>query len=95
MGLRSYRFSIAWSRIFPIGSGAPNAKGLDFYNRVVDELLANGIEPFCTLYHWDLPQALQDKGGWENRDTARAFADYAGYVAEQTLGSRASLHDDE
>lgn len=81
LGLRSYRFSIAWSRIFPTGSGAPNANGLDFYSRVIDELLANGIEPFCTLYHWDLPQALQDKRGWENRDTARAFADYAGYVA--------------
>jgi beta-glucosidase len=81
LGLRSYRFSVAWSRIFPTGTGAPNPKGLDFYNRVVDELLANNIEPFCTLYHWDLPQALQDKGGWENRDTARAFADYAGYMA--------------
>ncbi|HEV2576323.1 MAG TPA: GH1 family beta-glucosidase [Acidobacteriaceae bacterium] len=80
LGLRSYRFSIAWSRIFPAGTGAPNPKGLDFYSHVVDELLANGIEPFCTLYHWDLPQALQDKGGWENRDTAKAFADYAGYV---------------
>jgi beta-glucosidase len=81
LGLRSYRFSVAWSRIFPTGTGAPNPKGLDFYNRVVDELLANNIEPFCTLYHWDLPQPLQDKGGWENRDTARAFADYAGYTA--------------
>src|SRR5215472_2384263 len=83
LGLRSYRFSIAWSRIFPNGGGAPNPKGLDFYIRVVDELLANGIQPFCTLYHWDLPQALQDKGGWENRDTAQAFADYAGYVAQK------------
>ncbi|HEY4011149.1 MAG TPA: GH1 family beta-glucosidase [Acidobacteriaceae bacterium] len=81
LGLKSYRFSIAWSRIFPTGTGAPNPKGLDFYSRVVDELLANGIEPFCTLYHWDLPQPLQDKGGWENPDTARAFADYAGYVS--------------
>ncbi len=83
LGLRSYRFSVAWSRIFPTGTGTPNPKGLDFYNRVVDELLANNIEPFCTLYHWDLPQALQDKGGWENRDTARAFADYAGYMASK------------
>lgn len=83
LGLRSYRFSVAWSRIFPAGTGTPNPKGLDFYNRVVDELLANNIEPFCTLYHWDLPQALQDKGGWENRDTARAFADYAGYTASK------------
>lgn len=80
LGLQSYRFSVAWSRIFPTGQGAPNPNGLDFYNRVVDELLANGIQPFCTLYHWDLPQALQDNGGWENRDTAQAFADYAGYV---------------
>lgn len=83
LGLRSYRFSVAWSRIFPAGTGTPNPKGLDFYNRVVDELLANNIEPFCTLYHWDLPQALQDKGGWENRDTAHAFADYAGYTASK------------
>jgi beta-glucosidase len=81
LGLQSYRFSVAWSRIFPIGTGAPNPLGLDLYNRLVDELLANGIQPFCTLYHWDLPQALQDKGGWENRDTAQAFADYAGYVS--------------
>jgi beta-glucosidase len=83
LGLRSYRFSTAWSRIFPTGRGAPNPKGLDFYNRVVDELLANGIEPFCTLYHWDLPQPLQDNGGWENHDTAQAFADYASYVADR------------
>jgi len=81
MGLRSFRFSVAWSRIFPSGKGAPNAKGLDFYKRLVDGLLEAGIQPFCTLYHWDLPQALQDKGGWENRDTAKAFADYAGYTA--------------
>jgi beta-glucosidase len=81
LGLRSYRFSVAWSRIFPAGTGTPNPKGLDFYNRVVDDLLANNIEPYCTLYHWDLPQALQDKGGWESRDTAHAFAYYAGYMA--------------
>ena len=61
----------------------PNAKGLAFYDRLVDELLANGIEPFATLYHWDLPQALQDRGGWESRDTAQAFAAYAGFVAAQ------------
>jgi beta-glucosidase len=84
MGVKTYRFSIAWSRIFPDGTGQPNAKGLDFYNRLVDELLKNGIEPFATLYHWDLPQALQDKnGGWESRDTSKAFADYAGYAAEK------------
>ena len=81
LGTNSYRFSIAWPRIFPQGTGTPNAKGLDFYDRLVDELLANGIEPFPTLYHWDLPQALQDHGGWESRDTAQAFGDYAGYIA--------------
>jgi beta-glucosidase len=70
--------------VFPTGTGTPNPKGLDFYNRLVDELIANGIQPFATLYHWDLPQALQDSGGgWESRDTSKAFADYAGYVAER------------
>src|SRR5678815_258435 len=83
LGVKAYRFSIAWPRVFPNGSGSPNPKGLDFYNRLVDELLANGIEPFATLYHWDLPQALQDRvGGWESRETAEAFGKYAGYVAE-------------
>ena len=81
MGLGTFRFSVAWSRIFPSGTGAPNSKGLDFYNRLVDALLEANIQPYCTLYHWDLPQTLQDKGGWENRDTAKAFADYAGYTA--------------
>jgi beta-glucosidase len=81
LGLKTCRFSIAWSRIFPNGTGAPNPKGVDFYDRMVDELLAQGIQPYCTLYHWDLPQALEDKGGWQNRDTAVAFADYAGYTA--------------
>ncbi|WP_298262029.1 GH1 family beta-glucosidase [Bradyrhizobium sp.] len=81
LGAKAYRFSIAWPRIFPEGTGAANPKGLDFYSRLVDELLANGIEPFATLYHWDLPQALQDRhGGWQSRDTSKAFADYAGYV---------------
>ncbi|MHC1945314.1 beta-glucosidase [Bradyrhizobium sp. UFLA06-06] len=84
LGARAYRFSIAWPRVFPDGTGAPNPKGLDFYNRLVDELLANGIEPYATLYHWDLPQALQDRvGGWRSRDTSRAFGDYAGYVAQR------------
>ena len=82
IGATAYRFSISWPRIFPEGTGTPNAKGLDFYNRLVDELVAAGIAPFPTLYHWDLPQALQDKGGWQSRDTAKAFADYAGYMAE-------------
>jgi beta-glucosidase len=87
VGAKAYRFSISWPRIFPKGTGAPNLKGLDFYSRLVDELLTNGIEPFATLYHWDLPQALQDRwGGWESCDTAKAFADYAGYVAEKLSG---------
>jgi beta-glucosidase len=82
LGTKAYRFSIAWPRVFPEGTGSPNPKGLDFYDRLLDELLANGIEPFATMYHWDLPQALQDRlGGWMSRDTAKAFADYAGYVA--------------
>ena len=81
LGLDGYRFSIAWPRIQPDGRGPANAKGLDFYQRLVDELVAAGIAPFPTLYHWDLPQALQDKGGWQSRDTAQAFGDYGGYVA--------------
>ena len=81
IGVKAYRFSIAWPRIFPSGAGQPNAKGLAFYDRLIDALLGAGIEPFPTLYHWDLPQALQEKGGWQSRDTARAFADYAGHVA--------------
>ena len=88
LGATAYRFSISWPRIFPQGTGAPNPNGLDFYERLLDSLLANGIAPFPTLYHWDLPQALQDRGGWESRDTAEAFADYAGYVAER-LSDRA------
>src|SRR5262249_21242629 len=88
IGATAYRFSIAWPRIFPEGTGEPNSKGVDFYSRLADELLAAGIEPFATLYHWDLPQALQDRfGGWRSAETAKAFAEYAGYVAEQ-LGYR-------
>ena len=83
IGVKTYRFSVAWPRIFPSGTGRPNAKGLDFYRRLVDALLEAGIAPFPTLYHWDLPQVLQDKGGWQSRDTAQAFADYAGHVAAQ------------
>lgn len=84
LGVDAYRFSIAWPRVFPDGSGAPNAKGLAFYERLVDALLGAGIEPVATLYHWDLPQALQARfGGWQSRETARAFADYAGFVASR------------
>ncbi len=82
LGAKAYRFSIAWPRVFPQGTGAPNPKGLDFYDRLLDELLSHGIEPYATLYHWDLPQPLQDRfGGWQSSETSRAFADYAGYVA--------------
>jgi beta-glucosidase len=80
LGLTSYRFSLAWPRIVPEGTGATNQAGLDFYRRLVDELLAAGIAPFPTLYHWDLPQPLEDAGGWANRDTALRFADYAAVV---------------
>jgi beta-glucosidase len=87
LGLAAYRFSTSWPRFFPEGKGKPNAKGLDFYNRLTDELLANNIQPWLCFYHWDLPQTLQDKGGWANRDTAFYFADYASYIAEK-LGDR-------
>jgi beta-glucosidase len=86
-GLDAYRYSIAWPRIIPQGRGAVNEKGLDFYERLTDGLLAAGIQPWVTLYHWDLPQALQDKGGWADRDTAYAYADYAEIVARR-LGDR-------
>ncbi len=87
LGLGAYRFSIAWPRILPEGRGSINARGLDFYERLVDAVLAKGIKPFATLYHWDLPQALQDEGGWAKRETAYAFADYAEIVAKR-LGDR-------
>ncbi|MEO8218968.1 MAG: GH1 family beta-glucosidase, partial [Acidobacteriota bacterium] len=77
IGLDAYRFSFSWSRVFPEGTGRVNAAGLDFYNRLVDTLLKAGIEPVATLYHWDLPAALDDRGGWLNRDVASWFADYA------------------
>ena len=80
LGCKGFRLSISWSRVFPDGTGQPNPKGLDFYNRVVDECHANGIEPYITLFHWDLPQALPN--GWQSRGTPKAFADYAGYVAK-------------
>jgi beta-glucosidase len=85
LGLGAYRFSIAWPRVQPDGSGAINQKGLDHYRRVVDECLARNVVPYVTLYHWDLPQALQDKGGWPARDTAYRFADYVA-VMHDTLG---------
>ncbi|WP_432930620.1 GH1 family beta-glucosidase [Microbispora sp. CA-135349] len=87
LGLAAYRFSVAWPRILPAGAGRVNAAGLDFYDRLVDELLAHGIAPYATLYHWDLPQALEDAGGWAVRDTAARFADYAAVVHER-LGDR-------
>jgi beta-glucosidase len=77
LGLKAYRFSTAWTRVLPAGRGTVNAAGLDFYDRLVDRLLAANIEPFLTLYHWDLPQALQDLGGWTNHDVGLDFADYA------------------
>jgi len=89
LGVNTYRFSIAWPRVIPTGDGDVNPKGLDFYERLVDELLKAGIKPFATLYHWDLPQVLQDRGGWANRDTAYAFARYYGVVVDR-LGDRIS-----
>ncbi len=83
LGLQAYRFSTAWTRIFPEGHGKPNSKGVAFYDRLIDELLQHNIQPWLCFYHWDLPQALQDKGGWTKRDTAYYFADYAAYVAER------------
>jgi len=90
MNLNSYRFSIAWPRVQPAGAGAMNPSGVDFYSRVVDALLEARIRPLVTLYHWDLPQALDDHGGWLDRDTAQRFADYAGAMAK-LLGDR--VHD--
>ena len=87
LGLTAYRFSIAWPRLMPSGRGEVNEAGLDFYSRLVDELLDHGIAPIATLYHWDLPQRLQDAGGWTNRDTALRLADYAAVVGRR-LGDR-------
>ena len=87
LGLNAYRFSIAWPRILPGGVGRVNPPGLDFYSRLTDALLEAGIEPFATLYHWDLPQALQDRGGWPERSVIEAFAEYAEIVSRR-LGDR-------
>src|SRR5579864_8487266 len=87
LNLSAYRFSLSWPRILPQGTGQVNQHGLDFYDRLVDALLARGINPLATLYHWDLPVALQDRGGWLARDTAYAFAEYAEMVARR-LGDR-------
>ena len=86
LGTNAYRFSIAWSRIFPNGVGTPNQRGLDFYSRLVDGMLERGLEPWATLYHWDLPQALQDKGGWANRATVDAFLEYTDVVSKHFAG---------
>jgi beta-glucosidase len=86
-GFDGYRFSLAWPRIFPEGTGAINQAGLDFYDRLIDGMLERGLKPFATLYHWDLPSALQDKGGWMNHDIAGWFADYAAVVGK-TFGDR-------
>ena len=83
LGIKAYRFSINWSRIFPEGTGAVNKKGLDFYNKLINELLDNGIEPWVTFFHWDLPAALEKKGGWTNRETPLAFAEYVSYVTSK------------
>lgn len=87
LGVTDYRFSVAWPRVRPTGSGPANERGLDFYRRLVDELLNAGIRPVATLYHWDLPQELENAGGWANRDTAERFAEYVGIVAG-ALGER-------
>jgi beta-glucosidase len=87
IGVSAYRFSVAWPRVLPLGRGTPNEAGLAFYDRLVDGLLAADIEPWLCLYHWDLPQALQNAGGWTNRDIVSWFADYAGLIAGR-LGDR-------
>ena len=87
LGIANYRFSVSWPRVQPGGRGPANQRGLDFYRRLVDELLSRGITPWLTLYHWDLPQELEDAGGWPERDTALRFAEYAGLVVD-ALGDR-------
>ena len=83
IGIKAYRFSISWSRILPEGTGRINQKGIEFYKALIDEHLAYGIEPYLTLYHWDLPQALEDKGGWQNDLSPEWFEEYATLVARE------------
>jgi beta-glucosidase len=90
LGVNAYRFSVSWSRILPQGTGSVNKKGIDFYSRLVDELLARNIKPNATLYHWDLPEALDDRGGWLNRDVADWFCDYAATMWD-ALGDRVEM----
>jgi beta-glucosidase len=90
LNMKSYRFSTSWPRVLPEGTGKVNQKGLDYYSRLADALLEAGIRPFCTIYHWDLPQALEDRGGWPNRDLASYFADFAGILAKH-LGDRITV----
>ena len=82
-GFDAYRFSFAWPRLIPEGTGAINQAGIDYYDRLIDGMLERGIKPYATLYHWDLPSTLQDRGGWMNRDIANWFADYATLVAHK------------
>jgi beta-glucosidase len=90
LGLKTYRFSVSWPRVLPEGRGAVNEKGLDFYDRLVDNLLAAGISPNATLNHWDFPQVLQEQGGWPNRDSVEWFADYARVMFDK-LGDRVTM----
>jgi beta-glucosidase len=90
LGLGAYRFSIAWPRVQPTGSGRVNERGLDYYRSLIDGLLARGIAPLATVYHWELPQELEDQGGWARRDTAQRFAEYAQLLA-QALGDQVAM----
>ncbi|MCW5722161.1 MAG: beta-glucosidase [Devosia sp.] len=90
-GFDAYRFSLSWPRLIPAGTGAVNPAGIDYYDRLIDGMLERGLKPFATLYHWDLPSALQDRGGWMNRDIANWFADYASLVAEKYADRLSSI----
>ena len=93
LGVGWYRFSLAWPRLQPDGRGALNDAGVDFYARLIEALLAKDITPWVTLYHWDLPQVLEDAGGWPERDTAERFAEYAGAVYDRLQRPRRALDD--